>query len=328
MQRRTFGELDGRPVEAVTLESADAAVTVLSWGCVLQDWQVAGRQVVLGFDDFASYLAASRQHGAIVGRVANRTRNASFDLDGQSYALTPNTGPEKQHHSHGGAIGLGKRNWTVAPGEGEAVTLTYASPDGEEGYPGAVDFAVTYALEGPRLTCEMRGVPDRVTPINLAHHAYFNLGGDGTVSDHLLWVDAEAVTPLDAHSIPDGTIAPVAGTPLDFRTERAVGETPIDINYVLTAGRDAGAPVAAAFCPRSGLRLRVWTDQPGLQVFDAPTMTVAAPGHGGRHYGPFAGLCFEAQHFPDSLHHPEWPSILRSPDRPYFQRWVVEIAPD
>ena len=145
----------------------------------------------------------------------------------------------------------------------------------------------------------MRGAPDRPTPINLAHHAYFNLGGGGTVKDHVLWVDAEAYTPLDAELIPTGAIAPVEGTPLDFREPREIGDTAIDNNFVLREGRDPAAPAASASCPRTELRLRVWTDQPGLQVFDAPTMTVGAPGHEGETYGPFAGLCFEAQHFPE-----------------------------
>lgn len=330
MRQGIFGDLDGRPVEAVTLESGADEVTILSFGCVLQDWRVdapgGSLPMVLGFPDFAAYLTASRSHGAIVGRVANRTRHARFELDGRSYALTANHGPQRQHHIHGGATGLGKRNWSVeTDAEAEAVTLRYLSPDGEEGYPGSVAFAVTYSLEGGRLTCEMRGVPDRPTPINLAHHAYFNLGGGGTVQDHLLWVDAEAYTPVLPNSIPDGTIAPVAGTPLDFLVERAIGATAIDNNFVLRPGRDPAAPAGSAFCPRTGLRLRVWTDQPGLQVFDAPTMTVAAPGHGGERYGPFAGLCFEAQHFPDSLHNPGWPSIIRSPEVPYLQRYVVEI---
>lgn len=333
MERRIFGELDGRPVEAVTLHSAAGAVTILSYGCVLQDWRVpvAGGAVpvVLGFPDFAAYETASRSHGAIVGRVANRTRDAVFELDGRSWFLTPNHGPRRQHHIHGGATGLGKRNWAVeTDSAGEAVELRYLSLDGEEGYPGTVEFVVTYRLEGARLICEMRGAPDRVTPINLAHHAYFNLGGGGTVQDHVLWVDAESYTPLDAESLPLGSIVPVAGTPLDFREPRAIGATAIDNNFVLRAGRDEAAPAGSAFCPRTGLRLRVWTGEPGLQVFDAPTMTVSAPGHGGEVYRPFAGLCFEAQHFPDSLHQPDWPSILRSPENPYFQRYVVEIQPE
>jgi aldose 1-epimerase len=206
------------------------------------------------------------------------------------------------------------------------VQLTYASPDGEEGYPGAVAFTVTFRLEGPRLICEMAGVPDRPTPINLANHNYYNLGGSGTVQDHLLRIDAEAYTPTDAELIPTGEIRPLDGTPLDFSSEREIGDTPIDSNLVLSPERDRKKPAARARCPRTGRTLEIWTDEPALQLFDAPEMTIATPGHDGQSYGPFAGLCLEAQHFPDSVHHPDWPSILRTPDRPYFQRLVVEIA--
>lgn len=336
MKKRKFGELDGRSVDAVTLESADAAVTILSYGCVTQDWRVDGPSgslpMVLGFPGMDGYVNASRSHGAIVGRIANRTRNARFDFDGRTWELTPNTGPNKQHHSHGGAIGLGKRNWTMETDSAAGtVALFYASPDGEEGYPGAVDFTVTFRLDGPTLVCEMAGVPDRPTPVNLASHTYYNLGGTGSVRDHVLYVDAETYTPLDAESIPTGEIAPVEGTHLDFRAPREIEASDperkgIDNNFILRQGRDPSAVVAWARCPRTGMRLSVVTDQPGLQVFNAPTMTVAAPGHGGERYLPYAGLCFEAQHFPDSMHHPEWPSIIVTPEHPYFQRLAIGIA--
>jgi aldose 1-epimerase len=208
----------------------------------------------------------------------------------------------------------------------EAAHLHYLSPDGEEGYPGTVEFEVTYRLQGPRLVCEMRGTPDRPTPINLAHHAYYNLGGRGTVQDHVLCVDAAEHTPLDEELIPVGSIEPVEDTPLDFREPRTIGDTALDNHLVLRPDRDRGAPAAWARCPRTGHLLRLWTDQPGLQVFDAPTMTIPVPGHEGERYGPFAGLCLEAQHFPDSMHNPDWPSIVRTPDAPYFQRLEVEIA--
>lgn len=336
MKKRVFGRDDGRTVDEIVLESADAAVSILNYGCVVRDWRVDGPRgslpMVLGFPDFGSYVNFSRSHGAIVGRIANRTKDSTFQLDGETYRLTPNHGPNKQHHIHGGAIGLGRRIWDMeADAGGGAVHLRYHSPDGEEGYPGAVDFAVTYRLEGPKLVCEMAGMPDRPTPINLAHHNYFNLGGGGTVRDHVLWIDAAEYTPLDAENIPLGTIEPVAGTYLDFTTARSIEDSDperigIDNNYILNAERDPDQPAAWARCPRTGLRLRVWTGEPGLQIFNAATMTVGAPGHGGGAYGPFAGLCFEAQHFPDSMNHPNWPSIVRTPEAPYFQRLAIEIA--
>jgi aldose 1-epimerase len=327
MRKRAFGRHDGRPVEEIVLESADAAVAILSYGCVLRDWRVDGPEgslpMVLGFRRLEDYEQHARSHGAIVGRIANRTANAAFELDGRTYHLTRNHGA---HHIHGC---LGRVVWEMEADAGaDAVRLRYLSPDGEDGYPGAVAFAVTYRLQGPRLTCEMSGRPDRPTPINLAHHAYFNAGGGGTVQDHVLRVEADAYTPLGPDSIPLGTIAPVEGTALDFREPRAIGDTAIDNNFVLRPGRDLDEPAAAARCPRTGLAVRVRTDQPGLQVFDAPSMTIGAPGHDGQHYGPFAGLCFEAQHFPDSMHHPDWPSIVCTPEAPYFQRYVVEIGPD
>ncbi|TPE53701.1 aldose epimerase family protein [Amaricoccus solimangrovi] len=336
MRKKKFGELEGRSVDAVTLESADAAVTILSFGCVTQDWRVDGPAgslpMVLGFPVFESYLTASRSHGAIVGRIANRTKDARFDFDGRTWELTPNHGPGLRHHIHGGAIGLGKRNWAMeTDGAAGTVLLSYRSPDGEEGYPGAVDFTVTFRLDGPALTCEMRGVPDRPTPINLASHTYYNLGGGGSVRDHTLFVDGAEITVLDAESIPTGEIRAVEGTRYDFLEPREIeasdpGREGLDINYVLRPGRDQSTPAGWARCPRTGMMIRVFTDQPGLQIFDAPTMTVAAPGHGGEQYLPYAGLCFEAQHFPDTMHHPDWPGIVATPEAPYFQRLAVEIA--
>lgn len=335
MKKRIFGKHEGRDVTEITLESAEAAMSILNFGCVLRDWRVDGPSgslpMVLGFESFEGYDRFSRSHGAIVGRIANRTAGAVFEINGRSYPLTRNHGPDKRHHIHGGATGLGRRLWDMEADSGaEAVHLRYVSPDGEEGYPGTVVFDVTYRLEGGRLTCAMRGMPDRPTPINLAHHAYFNLGGGGTVRDHVLFVDAAAFTPLDAEAIPLGTIEPVEGTHLDFREPRSIEESDperrgIDNNYVLDPARDPAAPVAWAHCPRSARRLRVWTTEPGLQVFNAATMTVGAPGHDGERYGPFAGLCFEAQHFPDAMHNPDWPSILRAPEAPYAQDYVVEI---
>jgi aldose 1-epimerase len=329
MKKRLFGRDEaGRPVEEVTLESAEAAVSILSFGCVTRDWRVDGAEgtlpMVLGFPRLEDYLHHSRSHGAVVGRVANRTGDASFALDGGHYALTANDGV---NHLHGGATGLGRRIWEMETDTAaNTLYLFYRSPDGEEGYPGNVDFAITFRLEGPRLICEMAGTPDRPTPISLANHNYYNLGGSGTVKDHLLWADARDYTPSDAALIPTGEIRSLEGTGLDFSTEREIGDAALDLNLVLDPGRDRKRPAARARCPRSGRRLELWTDEPGLQLFDASAMTIAVPGHDGQSYGPFAGFCLEAQHFPDSLHQPDWPSIIATPESPYFQRLVVEIG--
>lgn len=333
MKKRRFGLHEGREVTEIVLRGAEAEVAILNYGCVVRDWRVDARggslPMVLGFPTFEDYQLHSRSHGIVAGRVANRTAFGRFTLDGVAYQLAVSKG---EHHLHGGMVGLGRRVWDMEPdAAAEAVHLRYVSPDGEEGYPGSVVFSVTYRLEGSRLVCEMHGAPDRPTPVNLAQHSYYNLGGGGDVRDHVLWVDAAEFTPVGPDLIPDGTIRPVAGTHLDFTMPRSIAESDpdckgFDNNLVLRAGRDSSEPAAWAECPRTGMRLRLWTDQPGVQIFNAATMTISAAGHDGQRYGPFAGLCLEAQHFPDSLNRPDWPSIVRSPEAPYFQRLAVDIS--
>ena len=336
MKRRQFGRLrDGRAVEEIVLESGHAAVSVLNYGCVVRDWRVDGERgtvpVVLGFRKLGHYEQHSRSHGVIAGRVANRIAQGRFRLEGREVEVTVNEPP---HHLHGGAVGLQRRIWEM---EGEAranaVHLRYASPDGEEGYPGAVDFEVIYRLEEDRLVCEMRGAPDRPTPINLAQHNYYNLAGAGDVRDHVLWIAAQDYTPVDGEMIPEGSVLPVEGTRYDFTTPRALAEADpeaegYDINLVLDPDRDRNRAAAEVICPRTNLKLALWADQPGLQLFDAAGSDVPVPGHEGVLYGAFSGLCLEAQHFPDSVNRPDWPTILASPEEPYFQRLAVRISND
>lgn len=332
MKKRQFGRMDGRPVEEIVLESGEAAVAILSLGASVRDWRLDGPRgsipVVCGFRSLEDHVLNARTHGAICGRVANRVAGGWFTLDGATHQLTQNEGA---HHLHGGAVGLQRRIWEMeADAAANAVRLSYHSPDGEEGYPGAVEFSVTYRLEGPRLICEMLGLPDQPTPISLAQHSYYNLGGGGDVRDHVLWIDAPEYTPAGTDLIPTGEIRSVEETRYDFTDPRSLMENDpksegYDLNFVLDAGRDRAKPAARVSCARTGLQLELWTEEPGLQLYDSAGVTIAAPGHDGIRYGPFAGMCLEAQHFPDSLHQPDWPSIIRTPEAPYFQRLEVEI---
>lgn len=329
---RRFGEHDGREVTEAVLQSASARVSILNFGCIMRDWRVAGRDhaVILGFDRFDDYLTHARSHGVIAGRVANRTAFGRFSLNGTDYQLPANNGP---HHLHGGPVGLQRRVWDMeTDSAAQAVRLTYSSPDGEAGYPGNVDFRIDFALDGARLTIDMAAMPDRPTPINLAQHNYYNLNGRGDVRGHWMHIAADQYTPVDDGLIPTGALASVAGTQLDFRSPARIGDVDpgrigFDTNLVLRPDRDRAEPSASVWSDESGLKLRVWTDEPGLQLFNGPKMTIGTPGLDGTTYGPFGGLCLEAQHWPDALNKPHFPSIIRSPGAPYRQRLMLDIGP-
>ena len=324
-----FGSLDGQDIQRATLNDGDVSVSVLNYGAVTQDWRVplGGKRVpvVLGFERFEHYPKYSRSFGIIAGRVANRTALGRFELDGTTYQLPTNNG---KNHLHGGNLGLGRRIWSMETDGERAVQLTYHSPDGEEGYPGRVDFKVTVALEGHSVTYEFEATPDRASPINLAQHSYYNLG-DSSVLEHELWMASAHYTPVDAELIPTGEIEPVAGHHFDFSRSVKIGAHPssrdgIDLNLVLDPARDVTAPAAIAKSA-AGLELKLWTDQPGIQVFNGPNLNVPVPGLDGQRYGAFAGLCLEAQKFPDALNKPDFPSVISTPDTPYYQKLRIEI---
>lgn len=321
---RDFGEHEGHPVTEATLDSGKAKVSILNYGCIFRDWQVSGRPVILGFDDFSDYIPNQWCFGILAGRVANRIKSGRFTLGGKDYQLNNNDG---ENHLHGGPEGLGKRLWTLGT-SGDVLHLSYLSPEGEENYPGAVEFNIAITLDGTTLTMDMTARADSFTPINLAQHNYYNLNGEGDVLGHRLHVAADSYTETDSALIPTGSILPVAGTHLDFRQPTRIGEIDptrigIDDNLVLNPDRNPHEP-AATLTADSGLTLRHWTDQPGLQLFNGPVLDVTASN--GKRYGPFSGLCLEAQHFPDSVNHPEWPSTICGPEAPYKQKLVIDIA--
>ena len=326
---RKFGELGGRDVTEAVLEDGNTRLAILNYGCVTRDWRIGDLSIVLGFDAFDDYPAHSKSFGIIAGRVANRTALGRFELDGTHYQLATGNGP---HHLHGGVTGLGRRIWDMeADSAANAVRLTYHSADGEEGYPGAVDFEVEIALSGCDVTYSMAASADRPTPVNLAQHNYYNLTGREDIRDHALRLAASSYTEVDADLIPTGRLLPVAGSHLDFRKKAVIRDLDpsgmgIDLNLVLDEDRDTNRPAAELSAPDNGLTLRMWTDQPGVQVYNAPQMRVPVPGLGSKPYGPFAGICLEAQGWPDALNHKNFPSIVIDPDSPYRQTLRISVS--
>lgn len=330
-----LGTFGGMPVDEAVLES-DTGVTVhlMNWGVTVRDWQVpvdgGTRGVVLGFDSFAPYPEHSPHLGSLAGRVANRIRGAHFALDGVEFPLAAN---EAGNMLHGGSQGLGRQIWAMAPDEGaNAVRFTLVSPDGHMGFPGTVTFEALYTLKGNRLTLELSGMPDRPTPISLVQHIYFNLGLTESILDHSVHMpSAVARTLVGPDLVPNGVIAPVAGTVDDFTAARTMRDASgaghdFDLNYVLATGRDPLQPVAVATGEDGALTLKLWSDRPGLQFYNGVWTDISVPGLGRRRYGKHSGLCFEDQMFPDALHNAHFPDIICTPDAPYRHRCEMEIA--
>lgn len=333
--RATGVTAGGREIEAVDIAGPGLRARVLTLGATLDDLVVetpAGpRPVLLGFERVEDVVAQTAHMGSIAGRCANRIRHGRFDLDGRSHALTPNDGG---HHLHGGAVGFGKRVWSIAQASDDAVTLDLVSPDGEEGYPGRVTARCRYQVAGERrLAITLTATTDAPTLVNLAPHGYFVLDDGPTVLDHRLQVFAERYTPVDGGLIPTGEILPVAGTRFDFRGERALRNGPdgahvsYDTNFAVgEAPLAAPRPVARVVGPQSGLALTVLSTEPGLQVYDGGFLPVPQRLRGGRPGVRFGGLCLEPQRFPDAINHPGFPGAVLRPGETY--RHVTEYVFD
>ncbi len=346
-QAEPFGTTaDGVPVEIFTLRnSRGLTARVMTRGATLVSLQVPDRNgaladVVLGFDDLAGYEGDGNQYfGCTTGRVCNRIAGGKFTLGDREYTLAVNNGPNALHG--GVKRSLDKVVWRARPldvSNGQAVRFRYTSPDGEEGFPGEVQFSVTYTLtENNELRIDYRAVTNHTTPINLTNHSYFNLAGEGTptVLNHELMLDADRYTPTDATLIPTGEIASVEGTPLDFRTPQVVGvriaqldDTPAqgyDHNYVLNGEAGRLRKVGWLKDPASGRVLTLHTDQPGVQLYSGNFLRGQA-GKGGKPYPRRCALCLETQHYPDSVHHPHFPSILLQPGETYRHTTVFAFS--
>jgi aldose 1-epimerase len=332
---KPFGTFEGKDVRQFTLTSATGVeVDIINWGVVVRDWRVpvggALRSVVLGFETFDDYPAHSPHFGAVSGRVANRIAGASFELGGKTYTVPANEG---RNSLHGGPEGLGRQVWEAQADDAtNAVVFSLTSPDGAAGYPGTLKLKATYRLDGNKLRLEFGAVTDRPTPLSLVQHQYFNLGTSDDVLDHSYWFAVNAITESDTALLPTGNIIETRpGTQWYFRTPKTLRDSsgaPIgyDGNMVLDEGRDLADPVATVTSPEGDLTLRQWTDRRGLQFYNAMmTDTPEGLGLGGKTYGKYSGFCLEDQAFPDAVHHPHFPSIIITPDRPYTHWCEFEI---
>jgi aldose 1-epimerase len=341
-QRAPFGTMpDGTPIEIFTLKnSRGMEVRTIPYGAIIVSVRVPDRagkfdDVVIGHDRLEGYLTASRFFGAVVGRFSNRIAKGRFALDGRMYELAVNNGP---NHLHGGVKGFDKVVWQIEPRStvaGSSVTYRYVSADGEEGYPGRLDARVTYTLtERNQIIVEYAATTDKATPINLTQHSYFNLAGDGTrdVLDHVVEINADRYTPVDATKIPTGELAPVAGTPFDFRTPTKIGSRiadghsqiviggGYDHNFVLNRTGGGLQWAARVFEPTTGRTLTVTTTEPGLQFNTANALDGTITGKSGHVYRARYGLCLETQHFPDSPNQPSFPSTILRPGETFRSR--------
>lgn len=310
----------------VTVRTLGATITSVR----APDVHGAMGEVALGFSEAegdAPYLdGRSAYFGCVAGRVANRTKLGRFEVDGAAYEVARNNG---EHHLHGGLKGFDKARWTVVAATATSLTLVLRSPDGDEGYPGTLDARVTYSLpDEATLRMTYAATTDKATPVNLTNHAYWNLedGGDGTVLDHVLQVNADLYTPVDDGSIPTGEIRRTTGA-MDLAAPRRLGADiyatdqgmGYDHNYVLKGPLqgDGLRTVATLWAPKSGRAMTVRSDQPGVQVYTGNYLDGTAGRDPAKPFRKHAGLCLETQHFPDALHNPHFPPIVLRPGATY-----------
>jgi aldose 1-epimerase len=309
---------DGSEVKLITLRNAKgASAKIITYGAIIKELNVPDRDgkfanVVLTTDSVEKFERFGGA-AAVIGRVANRIAGAQFELDGTTYKLPAN---EKKNTIHGGRKGFAQSVWSVeeAPSKDNesSVKLTYLSKDGEEGFPGNLKTSITYVLtDNNELRLDYEATTDKPTIANLTNHAYFNLAGGGTGLDHVLWIPAESYTPTNDEMIPTGEVLPVKGTPMDFNQPTRIGErmdqlkpklNGYDHNFVLGGGKDLKM-AARLVEPRSGRIMEVRTTQPAVQLYT------------GNHLKHTA-VCLETQHYPDAIHHKNFPSIVIRPGEP------------
>jgi len=333
VERSTIG------TDLYTLTAGPYTAKITPYGGILTELHVPDRagktaDVVLGFKDLSGYLAGHPYFGSTIGRFGNRISQARFTLDGKEYRLAANNG---ENHLHGGIRGFDKVLWAAEPftsGKDAGLRLSYTSPDGQEGYPGKLDVVLVYTLTATGdLRLDFTATTDAATPVNLTHHSYFNLKGEGqgTILDHQVQLFCDRYTPVGADLIPTGQVLPVAGTPLDFTTPHLIGERiaqvpgGYDHNFLFPEGSGL-RQVARVVEPASGRTMEVLTTEPGTQLYTGNFLDGTLTGKAGAKYPQHGGFCVEPQKCPDSPNQPGFPSCILRPGDTYRHTIVYRFA--
>lgn len=345
--KSAFGRTaNGQNVDLYTLTNRNGVqAKITNYGGIVVSLMVPDARgkmgdVVLGFDTLNEYIKGNPYFGALIGRFGNRIANGRFSLNGKTYKLATNNGP---NHLHGGVVGFDKKVWKALPvrrNNGVALELRLLSPNGDEGYPGNLNTRVLYTLTNRNeLRIDYSAVCDQATVINLTHHTYFNLAGhgNGTILNHRLMMNANRFTPTDATSIPNGELRSVAGTPFDFRRATAIGARigandqqlkwgkGYDHNYVLNGRRGVLRLANRVTEPVSGRVMTVHTTEPGMQLYTGNFLD-KVKGKGGKIYPHRGAFCLEAQNFPDAPNKPNFPSSVLRPGQVYRQTTVYRFS--
>ena len=326
----------GEPVSLITLTNNVISCQIITYGAAIRSLFVPDRSgaptdVVLGYDTLDEYMTHDVYLGATIGRFANRIAEGHFKLNGKNYSLSRNNG---DNHLHGGKIGFSHRVWKIEQLQTHSVVLTLTSPDGEEGYPGNLAAKVTYAVRGSSLFVRYQAVSDADTPCSLTNHSYFNLAGHEKVDaamDQVLTIPGRFFNPDDAENIPTGELRSVEGTPMDFRSPKAIRQD-IGADYEplhLQGGYDHNwevycNPCAVLHDPLSGRTMEVHTDCPGIQFYAGNFLD--EQGKGGIYYGKRTGVALETQFYPDCLHHPGWPQPIAKAGEPFRSETVYKFV--
>lgn len=335
---------DGTPVQIYTLCNKNGMeARIMTYGGIIQSLKVPDKNgrlgdVVLGFNDLADYETNSPYFGALIGRYGNRIARGHFTLDGVTYTLATNNAPNSLH---GGLKGFDKRVWHAEPGmseQGSTLKLTYTSHDGEEGYPGTLKVTALYTLTGDNsIRLDYTATTDKDTVVNLTQHSYFNLAGHGDILNHVVYLDADKFTPVDATLIPTGELKPVAGTPFDFRTPTAIGARigednqqlkfggGYDHNWVVNHQMGELGLDARVTEPTTGRVLEVWSTEPGLQFYSGNFLDSTITGKGGQVYPRRGAFAMEPQHFPDSPNQSGFPSVVLHPGQTYHNTIIYKF---